>query len=53
MAKGSTWTEELAGDTANVLVISSKKRVFIVVMAQVSVGLRFKGMEPIRRVENP
>ena len=53
MAKGSSWTEELAGDTANVLVISIKKRVLKVVMAQVSVGLRFKELEPIRKVENP
>ena len=43
----------MAGETAIVLVISSRKRVFIVVMVQVSAGLRFKGMEPIRRVENP
>jgi hypothetical protein len=53
MASGSSWTEELAGETAIVLVISSRKRVFIVVMVQVSAGLRFKGTEPIRRVENP
>ena len=53
MAKGSSWTEELAGETVNALVISSRNKVFLKVMAQVSVDLRFKGLEAIRRVENP
>ena len=53
MAKGGSWTEDLAGETVKVLVISSKKRVFIVFMAQVSAEPRFKGLDPIRRVENP